>query len=125
MASAAWEKFETLSRRNTFHSPSNWSVTISRPAERPESSSGSEQNQNFQSPVLAYRAYLLHRRRRDPPLGQREFGHGRGCKQALTRFGQPASPAGRPRDARTVGGDSGVSVHLPVNLRDQDKSQTR
>src|ERR1700722_8540104 len=123
MASAAWEKFGTRSQRSMVHSPSNWSVTISKPAGRPESFNGSEKNSSFQFAALAHPACLLHRRGRDPPFGQREFGHGRGCKQALTRFGQPASPARRPRNTRAVGGDSGVSVHLPVNLRDQNKSQ--
>lgn len=52
-----------------------------------------------------------------------EMWHGRSCKQPLAGFCQPAGPTRRARDSCTVGGDSRVCIHLPVNFRDQDESE--
>ena len=62
---------------------------------------------------------------RDPSGRDDEVGHrGRG-EQAPARLGDQARPLGRPSDARAVGGDPGVRVHLAVQLRDQHEGEAR
>src|SRR5207244_50419 len=55
--------------------------------------------------------------------GNFKVRHGRSCKQPLARFCQPARPARRSKDSCAVGGDSGICIHLPVDLGDQDKGE--
>ena len=52
-----------------------------------------------------------------------EMRHGASRKQMLTRFCQPPCPPCRPGDARTVGRNSRIGIHLAINLRNQQECQ--
>ena len=54
-----------------------------------------------------------------------EFRHRRRDEEPAARACHQSRPPRRPRDARAVGGDAGVRVHLPVELRDQHERHAR
>ena len=56
--------------------------------------------------------------------GHLQFRHGRGGKQPPAWLCDPSGQSRRPIDTGTVGGNTGVGVHLPVELGEQDKGQT-
>ena len=51
--------------------------------------------------------------------------HRRRSKQPLTGFGKQSRPSHRTCNAGTVSGDSGIGIHLPIQLRDQNKGKPR
>ena len=66
-------------------------------------------------------------RRQGPRSRHRDFqvGHGTSGEQPPAGDGHPACPLRRSIDARAVGGDAGVRVHLPVDFRDEDEREPR
>ena len=56
---------------------------------------------------------------------QLKLGHRRAGEELPTGARHQAGPSCRAADARAVGGDAGIRVHLAVNLGDKDKGQPR
>ena len=78
---------------------------------------------DFSARSIAGRSGLLQTGGCAPHPGNFKVRHWGTCKQPLTRLCQPAGPPRGSRDSGTVGGDSCICIHLPVDLGDQDKGE--